>query len=97
MNISERIEAYILMVLVVCAPGPARAVSYPLIEEQREEKAAKGISEKGEAVCLFQSGTAEVRKELHPGDVLSVYREERNRQAREVCKIRYSPMREKIT
>jgi hypothetical protein len=37
--------------------GYAVAVSYPVVEDQREVKAAKGIREKGEIVCLFQSGT----------------------------------------
>jgi hypothetical protein len=47
--------------------GYAAAVSYPVIEDQREEKAAKGIREKGETVCLFQSGTEDVKKTIGIG------------------------------
>jgi len=88
MNISERTAACILLLLVLSSPGPAQAVSYPLLEEQREEKAAKGISEKGEAVCLFQSGTADVRKAINIGDVLTVFREGPNQNLKEVGKVR---------
>jgi hypothetical protein len=88
MNLSEHTAACFLLLLVLSAPGPARAVSYPLLEEQREEKAAKGISEKGEAVCLFQSGTADVRKMIGIGDVLTVFREGPKRELTEVGKVR---------
>jgi len=66
----------------------AAAVSYPVVEDQREEKAAKGIREKGETVCLFQSGTDDFRKAISIGDVLIVYRESENREHKEVGKIR---------
>jgi len=68
--------------------GYAAAVSYPVVEDQREEKAAKGIREKGETVCLFQSGTEDVRKTIGIGDVLIVYRDGGNREHKEVGKIR---------
>jgi hypothetical protein len=68
--------------------GYAVAVSYPVVEDQREEKAAKGIRVKGESVCLFQSGTEDVRKTIGIGDVLIVYREGGNREHKEVGKIR---------
>lgn len=68
--------------------GYAAAVSYPVVEDQREVKAAKGIREKGETVCLFQSGTADVRKTIGIGDVLIVYREGGDREHREVGKIK---------
>jgi hypothetical protein len=87
MNIYERTAACILL-LVLSSPGSIQAVSYPLLEEQREEKAAKGISEKGEAVCLFQSGTADVRKAINIGDVLTVFREGPGRELKEVGKVR---------
>jgi hypothetical protein len=88
MNISERTAACILLLLVLSSPRLAQAVSYPLLEEQREEKAAKGISEKGEAACLFQSGTADVRKAINIGDVLTVFREGPNQNLKEVGKVR---------
>ncbi|NTW59991.1 MAG: hypothetical protein HGB21_10405 [Nitrospirae bacterium] len=88
MNISERTAACILLLLVLSSPAPVRAVSYPPLEEQREEKAAEGISEKGEAVCLFQSGTADVRNAINIGDVLTVFREGLNRKLKVVGKVR---------
>ena len=88
MNISECTASCILLLLVLSLPGSARAVSYPLIEEQREEKAAKGISEKGETVCLFQSGTADVRQAISIGDVLPVFREGSDRELTTVGRIR---------
>jgi len=88
MNRTERAAACILLLLVLSPPGSARAVSYPLIEEQREEKAVKGISEKGEAVCLFQSGTADVRKMIGIGDVLTVFREGPNQELKKVGTVR---------
>src|SRR5512139_2584471 len=82
-----KMTALLLLGLLVHA-GYAAAVSYPVTEEQREEKAAKGIREKGETVCLFQSGTEDVRKAIGIGDVLAVYREEGGREHRAVGKIR---------
>lgn len=64
------------------------AVSPSPVLEEREEKAAKGIKEKGETACLFQSGTADVRKTINVNDILNVYRENRSHQMIEVGKIR---------
>ncbi len=80
--------AFTLVALTAMLPRTVHAVSYPLIEEQREEKAAKGIREKGETVCLFQSGTVDVRKEIGIGDVLTVSRPQKNGKLQEVGKIR---------
>ncbi len=77
-----------MLSLVVALPRSAHAVSYPLIEEQREEKAAKGIRGKGETVCLFQSGTIEVRKGINIGDILVVYRQDKNGALRDVGKVK---------
>jgi hypothetical protein len=77
-----------LMLGLLVLSGYAAAVSYPVMEDQREEKAAKGIREKGETVCLFQSGTADVRNMISIGDVLTVYRDGADRGHREVGKIR---------
>ena len=84
---SVRVAALLLLAMFGHS-GYAAAVSYPVIEDQREEKAVKGIREKGEAVCLFQSGTEDVRKTILAGDVLIVYREGGNREHTEVGKIR---------
>jgi hypothetical protein len=80
--------AVLLLLGMLGLSGYAAAVSYPVVEDQREEKAAKGIREKGETVCLFQSGTEDVRKTIGIGDVLIVYREGRDREHKEVGKIR---------
>jgi hypothetical protein len=56
--------------------------------EEHEEKAAKGIMEKGTIVCLFQSGTADVKKEIQIKDTLPVYRENQNHQFKEVGKVK---------
>ena len=80
--------ALLLLLGMLGISGYAAAVSYPVVEDQREEKAVKGIREKGETVCLFQSGTEDVRKTILAGDVLIVYREDGNREHKEVGKIR---------
>ena len=77
-----------VLLLVLGLSGYAAAVSYPVLEDQREEQAAKGSREKGEAVCLFQSGTEDVRNMIGIGDVLNVYREVGNGELKEVGKIR---------
>ncbi len=78
------------VVLILCIDVPllANAVSWSPLEEERAEKAAKGIMGKGAIVCLFQSGTADVKKEIHINDVLIVYRENQNHQLKEAGKIK---------
>jgi hypothetical protein len=82
------VTALLLLLVIAGVPRGARAVSYPLIEEQREEKAAKGVREKGEMVCLFESGTADVKKAISVGDLLTVYRENGKHEMRAVGKIK---------
>jgi hypothetical protein len=82
------VMALLLLSVYLGFPGHAQAVSYPLLEEQREEKAAKGIREKGETVCLFQSGTEDIRKTIGVGDILIAYREGGKSGHEEVGKIR---------
>ncbi len=69
-------------------PLRACAVSPSPIPEEHEEKIAHGIRVKGETVCLFQSGTADVKKAISFGDVLMVYRENKKHEIREVGKIK---------
>jgi hypothetical protein len=64
------------------------AVSPSPIPEEHEEKMVKGIRVKGETVCLFQSGTADVKKAITIGDVLLVYRESKKGEIKEVGKIK---------
>jgi len=83
-------EIFIVMILVIVTGFPflAEAVSFSPVPAEREEKAAKGLIEKGEVVCLFQSGTADVKKAISIGDVLVVYREGAKHELKQVGKIR---------
>ena len=81
------------VVFIVCigAPLVANAASWSPIQEEREERydeAAKGILQKGSVVCLFQSGTADVKREIRINDILTVYREDQNHHLKEVGKIK---------
>src|SRR5208337_4933232 len=69
-------------------PLRANAVVFSPIPAEREENAVKGIMEKGDIVCLFQSGTADVRKSITVNDVLPVYRETKSHELVEVGKIK---------
>jgi len=84
--------AGILIVMILAAaigfPLRAKAVSFSPVPAEREEKAAKGIIEKGAMVCLFQSGTADVKKAININDLLVVYREGPKHELREVGRIK---------
>ncbi len=86
----KRIAKILVGVLIVCTVMPwlALAVAWSPEAAEREEKVSKGIKMAGEIVCLFQSGTAEVRKIIHVGDVLPVYRENRDHQPHPVGKVK---------
>ena len=86
----NRIVCMVILSILVCMSCPliAAAVSVSPIPEQREEKAAKGIREKGETVCLFQSGTEDVKKTISVHDVLVVFREGPKHEFREVGKVK---------
>ena len=66
------------IVLIICIGIPliANAVTWSPLLEEHEEKASAGIMTKGTIVCLFQSGTADVKKEIQINDMLPVYRED---------------------
>lgn len=74
--------------LSVGLPLCASAVSPSPIPGELEEKAAKGIMVKGTVVCLFQSGTADVRKAINVNDILPVYRGSESHEFKEVGKIK---------
>ncbi len=80
--------AFLVLSFAVVFPRWANAVSFSPVPGENEEKAEKGIRVKGETVCLFQSGTADVRQAIGVGDVLSVFRQEKSGPVREVGKIR---------
>ena len=62
----------VLLLLVVCAPLAAFAVSYPAQLYHREERHDKFV--KGDTVYMFHSGTEDVKKTIHVNDTLAVYR-----------------------
>lgn len=78
----------LFLLLSVDLPLRAYAVSPSPIPGEHEEKIAHGIRVKGETVCLFQSGTADVKKAINIGDVLVVYRENKKQEIKEVGKIK---------
>jgi len=86
----KKIAELLAVLLILCAglPQLVNAVSWSPLEEERAEKAAKGIVMKGAMVCLFQSGTADVKKAISMGDVLIVYREGPKHELKEVGKIK---------
>ena len=77
-----------ILTAAIVFPLLAEAVSFSPIPAEREEKAAKGILEKGDSACLFQSGTADVKKAISIGDVLVVFRENSMHGLKEVGKIK---------
>ena len=87
MKTSAKILAVIFLVCIG-VPLLANAVSWSPVQEEHAEKAAKGILEKGAVACLFQSGTADVKREIRINDTLTVYRENKDHQLKEVGKIK---------
>ncbi len=83
-----RIFRILLLLAILVLPLKVTAVSFSPVAGEREEKTAQGIKEKGDIVCLFQSGTADVRKTIAVGDILPVYRETKSHEVVEVGKIR---------
>jgi hypothetical protein len=83
-----RILIVMILSSIISFPLLAEAVSFSPVPAEREEKAAKGIIEKGAIVCLFQSGTADVKKTISIGDVLAVFREGPKHELKEVGKIK---------
>ncbi len=66
------VMSVILLLLVVCVPPSAFAVSYPVQlyhEEVRHDKFVKG-----DTVYMFHSGTEDIKKTIHVNDTLAVYR-----------------------
>ena len=86
----KKIARLFAVLLILCAglPQVVNAVSWSPIEEERVEKAAKGIILKGATVCLFESGTADVKKAISIGDILVVYAEGPKHELKEVGKIK---------
>ncbi len=83
----QLLAALILTGVFICT-GPANAVSPSPVPEEMSEKSAKGIKVIGETVCLFQSGTEDIKKEIHVNDILTVYREDQDHRVIAVGKVR---------
>lgn len=81
-------ELAFVIALATVVASFAHAVSPSPIPEEREEKTTQGIKSKGDIVCLFQSGTADVKRKIHVTDILIVYRENLDRQLTAVGKIK---------
>ena len=62
----------ILLLLTIGGPLEAFGVSYPPPLYHRAERHDKFV--KGDVVYLFHSGTDDVKKTIHVGDTLAVYR-----------------------
>jgi hypothetical protein len=86
----KKIGKVLAVLLILCTglPQLANAVSWSPLQEEREDKAIKGILVKGTVVCLFQSGTADVKKAININDILLVYRENKSHELKEVGKIK---------
>lgn len=86
----KKIGKLLAVLLIACMglPQLADAVSWSPLQEEREEKAVKGIMVKGTVVCLFQSGTTDVKKAINVNDILPVYRESKSHELKEVGKIK---------
>jgi hypothetical protein len=80
--------AFAVLALTIALPRSVPAVSFSPVPAENEKRAAKGVRGKGETVCLFQSGTAEIRREIAIGDLLTVYRQEENGALRWVGRIK---------
>jgi hypothetical protein len=80
----------VLLPVFLQLPLRAGAVSYPVTEERNEEKAATPVMHVGSRICLFQSGTTDVKAAIHAQDTLKVYRELPSHELKEVGKIRVS-------
>ena len=77
-----------LLLSCVGLPQLVHAVSWSPIHEELGEETAQGIMTKGAVVCLFESGTADVKKAITGGDTLVVYREKESHELRAVGKIK---------
>jgi hypothetical protein len=65
----------VMLLLAFNAPLTVFAVSYaPAPLFHRQERGEKTVMKVGDTVYLFHSGTEDIRKNIHPNDLLTVYR-----------------------
>jgi hypothetical protein len=83
-------QALVIFLLLFSSIPPlsAQAVSFSPVPGEHEEKETKGIYGKGEIICLFQSGTEDIRKTIIAGDILVVFRDGGKHDVRETGKIK---------
>ncbi len=86
----KKIGKLLVVLLISCMglPQLANAVSWSPLQEGSEAKSEQGIMVKGTVVCLFQSGTADVKKMITVNDILPVYRESKSHELKKVGKIK---------
>ena len=86
----KKIGKLLVVLLISCVglPQLVHAVSWSPLQEEGEEETAQGIMVKGTVVCLFESGTADVKKTITIGDTLVVYRENKSHELKAVGKIK---------
>ena len=77
MILRERRTAMRKIVLFAILAAFIAAVSAPLTVQAAEKVKGEVVMKVGNKVNLFHSGTADVRKEICLGDVITVYRETR--------------------
>ncbi len=82
------IIAFIIHVLEAGAPFSAFAVSFFPVPLYHRQERLETPMRTGETVYLFQSGTPDIKRGIHPNDVLIVHRIDSSCRAKEVGKIR---------
>jgi|GEM_PF-524098 len=88
MKKSAQIFAAMIFSIAMGLPLVVNAVSFSPIPGEREEKVAEGFMEVGTTAYLFHSGTAVVKNAIAVNDILTVYREEKSGDMKEVGKIK---------
>jgi hypothetical protein len=83
-----RTLAVLLLLLAVSASVNVFAVSYPPAPLYHHDYTAETVMKAGEIVHLFHSGTDDVKRYIHPNEVLTVYRINPSCEVKMVGKIR---------
>ncbi len=79
-------QIYVAMIfsIAIGLPLVVNAVSFSPIRGEREKRVAEGSMEVGTTAYLFYSGTTEVKSVIAVNDILTVYREEKSGDMKEV-------------
>jgi hypothetical protein len=87
-KINKMIFIPFFIISATAVPLSVSAVSYSVVQETKEERIAQGIKVKGEACCLFESGTEDVKNAIKVSDILIVIRKGPGSEEREVGKVK---------